>query len=52
MSISILFTPRLKFPIHIIYIVLVIAAIGLSVPRLFMRNQPRTRGNTIALAMV
>jgi hypothetical protein len=37
---------------HIIYIILVAAAMGFSVPRLFMKGQPRTRANTIALGMV
>ena len=46
-----LFNPRVKTPVHTIYILLVIAAMGLSVPRLFMKNQPRTRANTIALGM-
>lgn len=45
------FTPRYKLPIHIIEIILIIIAIGLSVPRLFLKNQPRNRANTIALGM-
>lgn len=44
--------PRCKLLVHIIYIVLVALAMGLSVPRLFMNSQPRTRANTIALGMV
>jgi hypothetical protein len=47
-----LFNPRVKTPLHIVYIFLVVAAMGLSVPRLFMKGQPRTRANTIALGMV
>jgi hypothetical protein len=47
-----LFDPRVKTPLHIIYIIFVVAAMGLSVPRLFMKGQPRTRANTIALGMV
>jgi len=46
------FDPRIKTPVHVIYIFLVVAAMGLSVPRLFMKGQPRTRANTIALGMV
>lgn len=44
--------PRYKLPVHVVYIVLVTLAMGLSVPRLFMKSQPRTRANTIALGMV
>jgi hypothetical protein len=47
-----LFNPRVKTPLHIVYIILVVTAMGLSVPRLFMKGQPRTRANTIALGMV
>ena len=47
-----LFEPRFKTPIHVVYIIVVVAAMALSVPRLFMKNQPRTRANTIALGMV
>lgn len=47
-----LFNPRVKTPLHVVYIILVVAAMGLSVPRLFMKGQPRTRANTIALGMV
>lgn len=47
-----LFNTRVKTPLHIVYIILVVAAMGLSVPRLFMKGQPRTRANTIALGMV
>lgn len=46
------FQAKYKLPVQIVYIVLVVIAIGLSVPRLFMKNQPRTRANTIALGMV
>jgi hypothetical protein len=47
-----LFNPHVKTSVHAVYILLVVAAMGLSVPRLFMKNQPRTRANTIALGMV
>lgn len=46
------FQARYKLPVQIVYIILVVVAMGLSVPRLFMKNQPRTRANTIALGMV
>ena len=46
------FSPRFMLPIHLLQLVLIAAAMGLSVPRLFMKNQPRTRANTIALGMV
>ncbi|PPJ51939.1 hypothetical protein CBER1_09682 [Cercospora berteroae] len=45
------FQARYKLPVQIVYIILVVVAMGLSVPRLFMKNQPRTRANTIALGM-
>ncbi|KAM0710004.1 hypothetical protein Q7P35_002366 [Cladosporium inversicolor] len=45
------FNPSVKTPLHIVYIILVVAAMGFSVPRLFMKGQPRTRANTIALGM-
>lgn len=47
-----MFSSRFKLPLHIITGVLVVIVIGLSVPRLFMKNQPRTRASTIALGMV
>lgn len=47
-----MFSPRFMLPIHLVQFVLIAVAMGLSVPRLFMKNQPRTRANTIALAMV
>lgn len=43
---------RYKLPVHIIQLILIGIAMGCSVPRLFMKNQPRTRANTIALGMV
>lgn len=46
------FDIRYKFWVHIFELLLVVAAMGLSVPRLFAKNQPRTRANTIALGMV
>jgi hypothetical protein len=47
-----IFHPRYKLPVHVAQVVLVAVAMGCSVPRLFMKNQPRTRANTIALGMV
>jgi hypothetical protein len=47
-----MFASRFKLPLHIITGMLVVIVIGLSVPRLFMKNQPRTRASTIALGMV
>jgi hypothetical protein len=41
-----------KLPVHIFTAILVIIAMALSVPRLFVKHQPRTRANTIALGMV
>jgi hypothetical protein len=46
------FSSRFKFHIHIAQVVLVVAALGLTVPRLFMNNVPRSRSSTIALGMV
>lgn len=46
------FHPRFKLRVHILTFILVTTVIGLSVPRLFMKNQPRTRASTIALGMV
>lgn len=43
---------QLKLYIHIIELALIVIIIGFSVPRLFMKDQPRTRANTIALGMV
>ncbi|KAI5363745.1 hypothetical protein Slin14017_G057090 [Septoria linicola] len=51
MALKDLFNSRYKLPVQIVYIILVIAAMGISVPRMFMKNQPRTRANTIALGM-
>lgn len=45
------FTTRGKLIVHIIQIILIHVAIGLSAPRIFTKNQPRTRANTIALGM-
>ena len=47
-----MFASRFKLPLHLTTGILVIIVIGLSVPRLFMKNQPRTRAGTIALGMV
>lgn len=46
------FDSRFKLPVHIIQAILITIVIGLSVPRLFMKNKPRTRASTIALGMV
>ncbi|KAL1654836.1 hypothetical protein SLS61_002585 [Didymella pomorum] len=46
-----MFASRFKLPLHLTTGILVIIVIGLSVPRLFMKNQPRTRAGTIALGM-
>ncbi|KAH6612630.1 hypothetical protein C7974DRAFT_418569 [Boeremia exigua] len=45
------FASRFKLPLHIVTGILVVIVVGLSVPRLFMKNQPRTRAGTIALGM-
>ncbi|KAF7190687.1 hypothetical protein HII31_07846 [Pseudocercospora fuligena] len=45
------FHNRYKLQVHIVQIILIVIAMGLSVPRLFLKNQPRTRANTIALGM-
>jgi hypothetical protein len=47
-----LFSSRFKLQIHIAQVVLVTAAVGLTVPRLFVKNIPRSRSSTIALGMV
>ncbi|OLN81892.1 hypothetical protein CCHL11_07045 [Colletotrichum chlorophyti] len=46
-----LFSSRIKFPIHIAQIALVVAALGLSVGRIFLPNAPRGRSGTMALGM-
>lgn len=47
-----LFDVRHKLKIHILQIILIHIIIGVTAPRLFMKGQPRTRANTIALGMV
>ncbi|QDS72480.1 hypothetical protein FKW77_009934 [Venturia effusa] len=42
---------RQKTVFHIVQLILVHVAIGVSTPRIFMKNQPRTRATTIALGM-
>ncbi|KNG81525.1 hypothetical protein ANOM_010531 [Aspergillus nomiae NRRL 13137] len=42
---------RWKLPLHCFQIFLIVMVIGLSIPRLFMKNQPRTRASTIGLGM-
>ncbi|KAE8141301.1 hypothetical protein BDV38DRAFT_204062 [Aspergillus pseudotamarii] len=46
-----LFDTRWKLPLHCFQIFLIVMVIGLSIPRLFMKNQPRTRASTIGLGM-
>ncbi|KAL1793163.1 hypothetical protein ACET3X_008145 [Alternaria dauci] len=46
-----LFSSRYKLQIHIAQVVLVTTAVGLTLPRLFMKNIPRSRSSTIALGM-
>jgi hypothetical protein len=46
------FDSQHKMPVHKLQILLIIIAIGLTVPRLFIRNPPPTRAATLALAMV
>ncbi|KAF4848019.1 hypothetical protein CGCSCA4_v005297 [Colletotrichum siamense] len=46
-----LFSSKLKFPIHMVQLLLVAAALGLSVARIFMPNRPRGRSGTMALGM-
>ncbi|KAE8357930.1 hypothetical protein BDV27DRAFT_150894 [Aspergillus caelatus] len=45
------FDTRWKLPLHCFQIFLIVMVIGLSIPRLFMKNQPRTRASTIGLGM-
>ncbi|EXF75124.1 hypothetical protein CFIO01_06734 [Colletotrichum fioriniae PJ7] len=46
-----LFDSKLKFPIHMVQLALVIAALSLSVARIFLPNRPRGRSGTMALGM-
>lgn len=46
------FDPRYKLKVHILQIILINIVVGISVPQLFLKGQPRTRANTIALGMV
>ncbi|KAE8340556.1 hypothetical protein BDV24DRAFT_164288 [Aspergillus arachidicola] len=46
-----LFDTRWKLPLHCLQLFLIVMVIGLSIPRLFMKNQPRTRASTIGLGM-
>ncbi|KAF2854862.1 hypothetical protein T440DRAFT_542454 [Plenodomus tracheiphilus IPT5] len=46
-----LFSSRFKLHVHLLQVLLVSIAVGLSVPRLFIKNVPRTRSGTIALGM-
>ncbi|KIW59806.1 hypothetical protein PV05_00072 [Exophiala xenobiotica] len=45
------FDPKHKLKVHILQIILIHVVLGPSVPRLFMKGQPRSRANTIALGM-
>jgi hypothetical protein len=47
-----IFNSKWKTPLHCLQAFLVVVVIGLSIPRLFMKGQPRTRANTIGLGMV
>lgn len=46
------FGPQYKLHIHTLQVILIHIIMGLTVPRIFMKNQPRTRATTIALGMV
>ncbi|KAB8079743.1 hypothetical protein BDV29DRAFT_151661 [Aspergillus leporis] len=46
-----IFNSKWKTPLHCLQAFLVVVVIGLSIPRLFMKGQPRTRANTIGLGM-
>ncbi|GKT64251.1 cytochrome P450 [Colletotrichum tofieldiae] len=46
-----LFDSRLKFPIHMLQLALALAAIGVTVVRMFLPNAPRGRSGTMALGM-
>ncbi|GJD03162.1 hypothetical protein ColKHC_11987 [Colletotrichum higginsianum] len=46
-----LFSTKLKFPIHMVQIALALAAIGVTVVRMFLPNAPRGRSGTMALGM-
>ncbi len=46
------FDPKHKLKVHILQIILIHVVLGPSVPRLFMKGQPRSRANTLALGMV
>ncbi|KAF7590876.1 hypothetical protein BBP40_002290 [Aspergillus hancockii] len=45
------FGTKWKLSLHCLQAFLIVVVIGLSVPRLFMKGQPRTRANTIGLGM-
>lgn len=45
------FDVRYKLKVHILQIILIHIILGVTAPRLFMKDQPRTRANTIALGM-
>ena len=46
------FMAHYKLPLHVVMLILVHVAIGLSTPAIFFKNQPRTRASTIAIGMV
>ncbi|GKT42938.1 uncharacterized protein ColSpa_03119 [Colletotrichum spaethianum] len=46
-----LFDSRIKFPIHMLQLALAVAAIGVTVVRMFLPNAPRGRSGTMALGM-
>lgn len=46
------FSPRFKTPCHVVQIVLIHAVLGLAAARLFMKDAPKGRSNSIGLGMV
>ncbi|OQU94903.1 hypothetical protein CLAIMM_01188 [Cladophialophora immunda] len=45
------FDPKYKLKVHVLQIILIHVVMGVSAPQLFLKGQPRTRANTIALGM-
>ncbi|KAJ9646691.1 hypothetical protein H2204_000383 [Knufia peltigerae] len=45
------FDHKFKLKVHILQIILIHIVMGVSAPQLFLKGQPRTRANTIALGM-
>ncbi|PLB43220.1 hypothetical protein P170DRAFT_481166 [Aspergillus steynii IBT 23096] len=46
-----LLSTRWKLPLHCLQILLVVIVIGLTIPRMLMKNQPRTRATSMGLGM-